>query len=60
MWGHFTRELVLGDHLDAESIQATYVDGVLRLDIALAESAKPRRIQVAAAKRTEDPKEITS
>ncbi|MGQ3382132.1 Hsp20/alpha crystallin family protein [Glutamicibacter sp. TV12E] len=60
LWGHFTRELVLGDHLDTESIQATYVDGVLRLDIALAESAKPRRIQVAAAKRPEDPKEITS
>jgi len=60
LWGHFTRELVLGDHLDTESIQASYVDGVLRVDIALAESAKPRRIHVAAAKHAQDPKEITS
>ncbi len=60
LWGHFTRELVLGDHLDTESIQASYVDGVLRVDIALAESAKPRRIQVTAAKPAQDPKEITS
>ena len=60
LWGHFTRELVLGDHLDTESIQASYVDGVLRLDIAVAESAKPRRIQVAVNRVGKDPKELTS
>lgn len=60
LWGHFTRELVLGDHLDTESIQASYVDGVLRLDIAVAESAKPRRIQVAVNRGGKDPKELTS
>ncbi|MGP7814641.1 Hsp20/alpha crystallin family protein [Glutamicibacter soli] len=60
LWGHFTRELVLGDHLDTESIQASYVDGVLRLDIAVAESAKPRRIQVAVNGGGKDPKELTS
>ncbi len=59
-WGHFTRELVLGEHLDTESIQASYVDGVLRLDIAVAESAKPRRIQVAVNRGRKDPKELTS
>ena len=60
LWGHFTRELVLGDHLDTESIQASYVDGVLRLDIAVAESAKPRRIQVSVNRGGKDPKELTS
>lgn len=60
LWGHFTRELVLGDHLDTESIQASYVDGVLRLDIAVAESAKPRRIQVAVNRGGKNPKELTS
>ncbi|NAZ15098.1 Hsp20 family protein [Glutamicibacter soli] len=60
LWGHFTRELVLGDHLDTESIQASYVDGVLRLDIAVAESAKPRRIQIAVNRGGKDPKELTS
>ncbi|RBM01547.1 hypothetical protein C1H84_06745 [Glutamicibacter soli] len=60
LWGHFTRELVLGDHLDTESIQASYVDGVLRLDIDVAESAKPRRIQVAVNRGGKDPKELTS
>lgn len=60
LWGHFTRELVLGDHLDTNSIHASYIDGVLRLDIAVAESAKPRRIQVAVGRRGQDPKELTS
>ncbi|WP_022876919.1 Hsp20/alpha crystallin family protein (plasmid) [Glutamicibacter mishrai] len=60
LWGHFTRELILGDHLDTESIQASYVDGVLKLDIAVAESAKPRRIQVAVNRSGKDPKELTS
>lgn len=60
LWGHFNRELVLGEHLDTESIQASYADGVLRLDIAVAESAKPRRIQVAVNRGGKDPKELTS
>src|SRR5690606_38847687 len=59
LWGHFTRELMLGEHLDTESIQASYADGVLRLDIAVAESAKPRRIQVAVGRATQNPKQLT-
>lgn len=59
-WGHFTRELILSDHLDTENIRATYTDGVLRLDIGVAESAKPRRIQVSVGGRASDPKEIAS
>ena len=56
-WGHFSRELVLGEHLDTENIHANYIDGVLRLDIDLAESAKPRRIKVLRGKSR---RELTS
>lgn len=60
LWGQFSRELVLGDHLDPASIQARYADGVLRLDIAVAEAAKPRRIEISTAAKGEAPKELAS
>lgn len=44
--GLFSRQLVLGDNLDMEHIDAAYADGVLRLTIPVAEKAKPRKIQV--------------
>lgn len=44
--GLFSRQLVLGDNLDLERIEAAYVDGVLRLMIPVAERAKPRKIEV--------------
>jgi HSP20 family protein len=44
--GTFTRQLVLGEGLDAEQVQADYTDGVLHLTIPLAQAAQPRRIQV--------------
>ena len=44
--GLFSRQLVLGDNLDLEAIEATYADGVLRLTIPVAERAKPRKIEV--------------
>jgi HSP20 family protein len=44
--GVFSRQLLLGDNLDTDKIEANYDDGVLRLTIPLAEKAKPRRIQV--------------
>jgi HSP20 family protein len=44
--GMFSRQLVLGDNLDLDQIQATYTTGVLRLTIPVAERAKPRRIEV--------------
>jgi HSP20 family protein len=47
--GVFSRQLFLGDNLDAEQIQASYHDGVLRLTIPVAEKAKPRRIKVASS-----------
>ena len=44
--GRFSRQLVLGDNLDLERIEAGYRDGVLRLVVPVAEKAKPRRIEV--------------
>ncbi|WP_300403957.1 Hsp20 family protein [Nocardioides sp.] len=47
--GAFSRQLVLGDNLDLERIDASYDAGVLRLVVPVAEKAKPRKISVAAA-----------
>lgn len=44
--GVFSRQLVLGDNLDLDQIQAGYADGVLRLVVPVAERAKPRKIEV--------------
>lgn len=46
--GVFSRQLFLGDNLDADQIQASYHDGVLRLTIPVAEKAKPRSIKIAS------------
>lgn len=45
--GTFTRQLVLGDNVDLERIEAAYADGVLRLVVPVAERAKARKIAVA-------------
>ncbi|CPR13347.1 molecular chaperone [Mycobacterium bohemicum DSM 44277] len=45
--GVFSRQLVLGENLDTEKIEASYAEGVLRLHIPVAERAKPRKISVA-------------
>jgi HSP20 family protein len=42
----FSRQLVLGENLDTEKIDATYNGGVLRLRIPVAERAKPRKIAI--------------
>lgn len=44
--GVFSRQLVLGDNLDTDRIQAAYDTGVLRLRIPVAERAKPRKITI--------------
>ena len=45
--GVFSRQLVLGDNLDTERIEASYDTGVLTLAIPVAEKAKPRKIAIA-------------
>jgi len=44
--GVFSRQLVLGENLDTEKIDASYNEGVLRLRIPVAERAKPRKISI--------------
>ena len=44
--GHFSRQLVLGDNLDLERIDAAYDGGVLRLRVPVAEKAKPRKVEI--------------
>lgn len=45
--GVFSRQLFLGDTLDADRIDASYEAGVLTLKIPIAEQAKPRKIAIA-------------
>jgi hypothetical protein len=47
--GVFSRQLVLGENLDTDRIDATYHGGVLTLRIPVAERAKPVRSRSAAA-----------
>jgi HSP20 family protein len=47
--GTFTRQLFLGDALDTEAISADYVNGVLTIAIPVAETAKPRKIEVTGS-----------
>ena len=44
--GKFTRQVFLGDSLDAEHVEASYDLGVLTLTVPVLEQAKPRRVQV--------------
>lgn len=46
-FGVFSRQLFLGETLDADRLAAEYAAGVLTLRIPVAEKAKPRRIEVS-------------
>ena len=56
--GVFSRQLVLGDNLDTEHIEAGYDGGVLTLKIPVAEHAKPRKIEIGSS--TEGRREINA
>jgi HSP20 family protein len=45
--GVFSRQLILGDNLDTDRVQAEYETGVLRLTIPVSEQAKPHKIEIA-------------
>jgi HSP20 family protein len=45
--GLFSRQLVLGDNLDLDRIDADYDGGVLRLRVPVAEKAKPRKVEIS-------------
>lgn len=58
--GQFSRQLVLGDNLDLDRIEASYDNGVLRLVVPVAEKAKPRKIEIAGVTPTQTPEAIGS
>lgn len=45
-YGIFSRQLFLGDTLDADQLTADYTAGVLTLEIPIAEKAKPRKVEI--------------
>lgn len=47
--GVFTRQVFLGESLDADHIAADYSAGVLTLTIPVREQAKPRNIQITSS-----------
>lgn len=49
--GLVSRRLTLGEEIDAERIQADYIDGVLMIRLPIAEDAKPQRVHVSAHER---------
>ncbi|MEO5838036.1 MAG: Hsp20/alpha crystallin family protein [Acidimicrobiales bacterium] len=46
--GKVSRQLILGENLDLDHLEANYDKGVLTLTIPVAESAKPRKVQVGS------------
>lgn len=44
--GTFSRRVRLGEALDAGRVEAHYDDGVLRVTIPVAETAKPRKVEI--------------
>ncbi|HUP75152.1 MAG TPA: Hsp20/alpha crystallin family protein [Acidimicrobiales bacterium] len=46
--GTFSRQLFLGDTLDADRVEANYDRGVLTVTIPVAEQAKPRKIEITS------------
>jgi HSP20 family protein len=53
--GVFTRQLFLGESLDADHIEASYEKGVLTLRIPVAEQAKPHKVEITAANGSATP-----
>ncbi|MBV9844786.1 MAG: Hsp20/alpha crystallin family protein [Kutzneria sp.] len=46
--GEFSRQLFLGDNLDSDKVNADFDRGVLRLRIPVAESSRPRHIEISS------------
>ena len=45
--GEFSRQLFLGENLDATKLTADLTDGVLNLEIPVSEASKPRKISLS-------------
>jgi HSP20 family protein len=53
-YGVFSRQLFLGESLDADQLTAHYDAGVLTLRIPIAERAKPRRVEITAGESAKE------
>ena len=49
--GTFSRNVLLGEHLDAARLEASYEIGVLTVKIPVAPQAKPRRVEIQAGEQ---------
>lgn len=58
--GTFMRQLMLGEHLDTQNVQATYEDGVLTVEVPVAPTAKPRKIKVRGSGQRQEAIEVES
>lgn len=58
--GTFRRELLLGENLDTDRLEATFHDGVLEVTIPVAEAAKPRRITLGGGEQRSEAIEASS
>lgn len=54
--GTFSRRVRLGDAADSAKVEAGYQDGVLTVRVPLAETAKPRKVEIQAG----EPKGLTA
>jgi len=46
--GTFTRQLLLGNNVDTEHVDASYDNGVLTVRVPVAEKAKPRKVEITS------------
>lgn len=53
-YGVFSRQLFLGETLDADQLSANYDAGVLTLRIPIAEKAKPRKVEITAGESVKE------
>lgn len=51
--GRFSRQLILGQSLDVDAVQADYSNGVLHLTIPVRQEAKPRRVRISQSDQGE-------
>jgi len=58
--GAYTRQVMLGDQLDPERLEAHYENGVLRITVPVAEQAKPRKVEINTGEQQQKAVEVGS
>lgn len=57
-WGEMSRQIVLGDTLDLDRVEASFAQGVLTISIPMAVTAKSRKIEIGHAPVEATAKEV--